>query len=222
MNRTSPLLTVDVVLVFPRGTELQVALAPRLAESEPFYGRHALPGGWVRPDEDADTQATAERVLWQKLGVRARYLEQLGTFSGASRDPRGWSASVVYLMLSDGQGLPEDLKAVPLNAPGALPFDHAQIVEAAAQRLRHKAQYSLAQAALLEQPFTLGQLQQMTERVMGAPVDRHSFRRHVAGFSSLVPLNEQTQGGRHRPAALYRVEGNLAQTFASKNLSAGA
>lgn len=220
MQYPSPLLTVDVVLVFPAQGQLRVALVTREDPKEPFAGQAALPGGWVRPEEDRDTQATAERVLRQKLGVQARYLEQLGTFSGATRDPRGWSASVAYLMLSDGQGLPEGLRSVPLFEPGALPFDHAAIVEAAASRLQQKALYSLTPAALLPQPFTLGQLQQMVETILRAPVDRHSFRRHIAGFEALEQLEGKTSTGRHRPAALFQIAGDLSRAFAPRNLSA--
>src|SRR5262245_31930104 len=89
--------TVDVVLLTLRAGQLHVALLRR--DREPFKDILALPGGYVHADEDQDTLDAACRVLRDKTGIESPYLEQLATFSGAARDPRGWSLSVAYYAL---------------------------------------------------------------------------------------------------------------------------
>ena len=99
----------------------------------------------MRVDADADTDQTARRVLREKLGFEPAHLEQACTESGP-RDPRGWSASVVYLALhaadalqplaDDGRITLHDIEALP-----ALAFDHNRLIALAAQRLRAKSAY---------------------------------------------------------------------------------
>ncbi len=95
---TSPILcTVDVVLLTLHEQALHVLLQRR--EREPFAGALALPGGFIHTEEDASAWHAAERVLAQKTGITSPYLEQLATWAGPGRDPRGWSLSVVYYAL---------------------------------------------------------------------------------------------------------------------------
>lgn len=93
-----PILTVDIVPLTLHADRLCVLRAVR--DREPFAGEAALIGGYVHVDEDAHLGATARRVLADKAGLRELYVEQLSTFSGPTRDPRGWSASVVFLLVA--------------------------------------------------------------------------------------------------------------------------
>jgi 8-oxo-dGTP diphosphatase len=91
------LCTVDVVLLTLRAGALSVGLLRR--EVPPFVDVPALPGGYVHAQEDSDALATAARILDTKLGLATPYLEQVATFSGPARDPRGWSISIAYAAL---------------------------------------------------------------------------------------------------------------------------
>ncbi len=93
-NYPRPWVMVDMALFTIRDERLCLILARR--KEPPFEGLHALPGGFVHVQEDADTEAAARRVIRGKIGFDAPYLEQLYTFSGTVRDPRGWSVSVAY------------------------------------------------------------------------------------------------------------------------------
>src|SRR5258708_693407 len=95
-----PIATVDLVIFILPDTGLEVLLMRR--DADPFLGCWALPGGWIHADEDADLEAAARRVLRDKTGVETPYLEQLQSFGGASRDPRGWIVSVAYVALVSG------------------------------------------------------------------------------------------------------------------------
>src|SRR5450432_4412475 len=94
---SKPIASVDLVIFALSETGLQVLLMKR--GSEPFADHWALPGGWIHVDEDGDLDAAARRVLEDKTGVEIPYLEQLRTFGGSSRAPRGWSLSIAYVAL---------------------------------------------------------------------------------------------------------------------------
>jgi ADP-ribose pyrophosphatase YjhB (NUDIX family) len=197
--------TVDVVLLTLQGESLQVALMRR--GYDPHQGNLALPGGFVHADEDQDTRAAALRMLRAKTGIVAPYLEQLHTFSGRTRDPRGWSLSVVYYALVPHQVMSEEVLLLPLDQLPDLPFDHRAMIDLAEQRLRSKSQYSSLPCHLLEQPFTLPALQRVYEILLGEPLNKVSFRRKMDEMAMLEPVDgEFTVGQAHRPAQLYRLK----------------
>jgi 8-oxo-dGTP diphosphatase len=182
-----PLTTVDVVIFTVIDEALQVLLVKRPAESgDPFPDLWALPGGFVDIDLDEDLLDCARRKLKEKTGVVSSYLEQLGSWGSAKRDPRGWSATHVYfalipsrdVVLAKGANAAE-VSWLPIDqALGRvkLAFDHAAILAAAADRLRGKVEYTSLPAFLLSEPFTLPQLQRVYEIVLGRPVDKSGFR----------------------------------------------
>jgi 8-oxo-dGTP diphosphatase len=151
-----PFTTVDVVIFTVADDALQVLLVQRpsakQAIAEPFPGCWALPGGFVDVDADRDLQACAERKLRENTGVQSPYLEQLGSWGGASRDPRGWSATHVYFALISGRDVElakganaADVawfKVDEVMANPRLAFDHAAILHCALERLRGRVEYT--------------------------------------------------------------------------------
>src|SRR5437588_7483049 len=131
-------LTVDcVVFGFDEG-ELKVLLIQR--GLEPFKGRWALPGGFVRVDETVD--AAARRELSEETGLTNVFLEQLYTFGAVDRDPRERVVSVAHSALvrlaEDPASGAADASAAawfPVAKPPALAFDHAEILRTALCRL---------------------------------------------------------------------------------------
>lgn len=202
-----PILTVDLTLFTIRQGRLGVALQRR--DKAPFEGRQALIGGYVHVDEDADTQATAARVLRTKAGLEGIFLEQLMTFSGPARDPRGWSASVAYYALVPETSLEPVLRRaieiVPVDAVGELPFDHNAIVARGVERLRVKAAYSSLPAFLLPPTFTLPQLREIYETVMGQRLNDSAFRRKIEELKVIEPVEGEFSKASARPARLYRL-----------------
>jgi 8-oxo-dGTP diphosphatase len=202
-----PITTVDVVLLTLHEAQLAVALTTRTAE--PFKGLLALPGGYVHVEQDQDSLQSARRVLLEKTGIKAPYLEQLYSFAGAARDPRGWSVSITYYALVPSSALEAATAgAISLTAVddiGQLPFDHSQIVAAAVRRVRDKSSYSSLPCHLLPSRFTLAELQSTYEQVMGEKLDKSSFRRKLAALDFLEPVRGELKSGAHRPAQLYRV-----------------
>ncbi|SAI19974.1 Bifunctional NMN adenylyltransferase/Nudix hydrolase [Bordetella ansorpii] len=199
--------TVDVVLLTLRDHALHVVLLKR--RGEPHAGVPALPGGYIHPQEDATAWDAAARMLREKTGIVSPYLEQLATYSGRQRDPRGWSLSVVYYALVPDALVPDDgegLSVVPVADLPQLPFDHAEIVQLAVSRVRAKSQYSSLPVYLCGERITLPQLQAVYEAVLGEPINKVSFRRKVEELGMLEPVEgELLTGAAHRPAQVYRL-----------------
>lgn len=207
LESSTIICTVDVVLLTLGDDALQVLLLRR--DREPFKGVLALPGGYVHAQADQSAHDAAVRVLRDKAGIVSPYLEQLATFSGPGRDPRGWSVSIAYYAVVPPallQSARSDHVLLPVSKLPSLPFDHHRIVEAAVARLRSKSQYSSLPAHLCGDRFTLPQLQSVYEAVLGEPINKVSFRRKVDELAMVEPIaGEMEIGGAHRPAQLYRL-----------------
>ena len=206
----TPLIcTVDVALLTLTEEGLSVALLKR--EREPYKNVSALPGGFIHVEADMNGYDAALRVLRDKTGVEVPYLEQLATFSGPARDPRGWSVSIAYYALVPHSVIAKaahpGLTLASVDRLHTLPFDHTTIVETAVERLRSKSQYSSLPCFLVGELFTLPQLQRVYEALMGEPIHKVSFRRKMTEMDVLEPVEGQTDAaGAHRPAQLYRLK----------------
>lgn len=202
-------VTADVAVFTLQDGALRVLLVRR--GNEPFKGAWAIPGGFVRPDEDLE--ACARRELDEETGVSGFYLEQLYTFGGVDRDPRERVVTVAYYALipSDKVVLKasSDADAVawfPVNRLPELAFDHKAILAAARQRLAAKLDYSTIAFQFLPATFTLSELQGVYETIHGAPLDKRNFRKAILGLGKLEATGKYRREGAHRPAMLYRLK----------------
>src|SRR5712691_8493954 len=179
-------LTVDCVVFGLDEAELKVLLIQRALE--PFKGRWALPGGFVRVDETLDE--AARRELAEEAGLKDLFLEQLYTFGAVDRDPRERVVSVAYyalVKLSDHRAKAATDAAnaewFPISKVPRLAFDHADILATALSRLKGKVRYQPVGFELLPPKFTLSQLQHLYEAVLAAKLDKRNFRKKVLGRS---------------------------------------
>mgnify|MGYP003585495310 FL=1 len=211
-----PLVMVDTALFTILDERLCLLLARR--REPPFEGVLALPGGFVHIEEDTDTTMAARRVIRGKLGIDAPYLEQLFTFSGPARDPRGWSISIAYYALIPAALLSQSqaAEAVPVEELPTLPFDHPQIVDKAIERLRGKATYSSLPAFLLPSEFTMNDLHRIYQQTIGTRLDQASFRHKILEQDIIEPMPNRFRSGAHRPAQLYRLTSRALTPFERK------
>jgi 8-oxo-dGTP diphosphatase len=198
-------VTVDIVVFTVHEQTLQVLLIER--GIDPFKGRYALPGGFVRAEETLEQAAFRE--LLEETGTKDVYLEQLYTFGDPHRDPRGRVVTVAYYALVPSDKWPllagTDAAAAgwyPVSALPALAFDHKGIVEYAVDRLRNKLEYTNVGFQLLPAKFTLSALQALHEAILGKPLDKRNFRRKVLGLGLVKPSKEMQATGR-KPAQLF-------------------
>ena len=206
-----PIVTIDVVLLTILSGSLHAAVIKRTAE--PHAGMSALPGGYLRPEEDSSIEAAALRVLRDKAGLPALHLEQLKVFSGPTRDPRGWSISCAFLALVPHDRLPDPdgryelVTTKELDEPGRLAFDHQEILQAAIARLRGKGNYSTLPAALVADEFTLTELRTAYEIAFGNQINRTDFRRKILSLDAIEETGAQRKAdGPARPALTYRLK----------------
>ena len=225
-----PAVAVDLVLLGLSGGRPTLLLLKR--DRHPHAGRHALPGGFVGIDESLDDAAA--RVLREKAGGARAHLEQLYTFGAVERDPRMRIITVAYLALLTEAVFAEARMRAPTLLPGtvaassaeegsvtvhasdgaALPlaFDHAEIVALAIRRLRGKLDYSEVGFALLPALFTLRQLQDVHEAILGTGLNKPAFRRRMLDRGWLDPTGRFETGTSYRPAELYRLRQTSSHT----------
>lgn len=204
-----PLVVVDIALFTIEQGQLKVLLVQR--SEEPEAKRWALPGGVLKPDLDDSLQAAARRVLRTKVSVDIPHVAEVCTFSGASRDPRGWSVAVLFYALLPRDKVHELVRskiealkwADPAQPGHRLAFDHALHLRAALQTVQGKVEAQTLPLHLLPEKFTLTELQHTCEAILGRPLDKGAFRRRLKTTQELVSTEEFVRGAQ-RPAQLYR------------------
>jgi 8-oxo-dGTP diphosphatase len=203
----APILTVDVVVFTIEDGILKVLLTRRF--KEPFKGAYALPGAFIDPAEKLDE--AAKRILKERAGVTGVeiFLEQLYTFDGSGKDPRGSIPTVAYFALVRRDQIifhPElhrDAMLIPVKNLPPMAFAHADIVRYASNRLRFKLEYTNAVAALLPTAFTFAELQKAYETIFDRTIDKRNFRKKFLALNLIKETTKMRAGGRHRPARLY-------------------
>ena len=219
-----PLVSVDMSIFSVIDGELQVLLIKR--GDYPAKGKWALPGGFIDLKNDKDLLATAQRKLKEKTGVDTPYLEQVASFGGPKRDPRGWSVTIAYfalinhdeIVLQSGNNT-EEVAWIPVQSVGkqrALAFDHKDILKTCHERLRSKVTYTALPVHLLPKEFTLSELQKTFEIILGKSVDKKSFRRRILDVDILKETGRMKASGT-RPAMLYSVNARGKNYYFSRN-----
>jgi 8-oxo-dGTP diphosphatase len=207
------IVSVDVVLLSVHSGRLCLLMNRR--SEEPFRGALALPGVAVRCEEPL--AAAARRALVTKAGLGSTFvelvhLEQLATFDGIYRDPRGRTISVAHLGLTARTPEPaREARAawqpIPALDRARLPFDHDLIVQTALARLRGKLRYTNLAGRLLPEVFRIVELQRIYEAILGRRLNQANFRTKLLRIGLLERVGIQAQaagpaGG--RPPHLYR------------------
>ncbi|MET8282328.1 NUDIX domain-containing protein [Micromonospora sp. NPDC005174] len=210
-------VTVDVVALTIRDDALHLLLIRR--GEAPFAGHWALPGGFVRPDEDLTTGARRELAEETGLGgegLRRVHLEQLGSYGAPDRDPRMRVVSIAHLAFAPD--LPEPAAGtdadeaiwLPVTALSSrqLAFDHGRVIDDALERARSKLEYTPLATRFLAAEFTISELRAVYETVWGHPLHAGNFHRKVLsvpGFVESTGASTERGGTRGGPRArLYR------------------
>jgi len=211
-----PAVAVDLVLMSVVEGAPAALLIRR--DAHPAQGKWALPGGFVGIDEALDD--AARRILHEKAHMDGAWIEQLYTFGAPGRDPRTRVITIAYFALLPAERFAAALRSGPgltlariigdpveaLGEDGPLPlaFDHDAILDVAIRRLRGKLDWSPIGFALLPEAFTLRQLQDVHEAILGTKLNKPAFRRRMTDKGWIAPTGERETGTSYRPAELYR------------------
>jgi 8-oxo-dGTP diphosphatase len=196
-------VSVDVALFTPHGGRLTVLLTrsvdPRARD------RWELPWDSIREGESLEDAAA--RIATSALGAAPALLEQLGAFADRRRHPGGAELSVAWLGLA-AEGTPAPLGGslawFPTDELSGLAPMHAAMVQDALRALRLRLDYSPIAFRLLPPQFTLSELQQIYELLLGRRIHKASFRRALHAAWLVEPTDEWRSEGRGRPAQLFR------------------
>ena len=209
-------VTVDVAVFTIRDDALHVLLIER--GGEPFLGAQALPGGFVRPDEDLDRAAARELAEETGLTAGSWHLEQLAAYGAPDRDPRMRVVTVAYWAIcaelpalrGGGDAVAAALTPVEKIEHGdvRLAFDHERIVKDAVERTRSRLEHTALAVKFCPPAFTIGQLRRVYEAVWRTRLDPGNFQRNVQASDAFEPRADTppTPGARRgRPASLWSV-----------------
>lgn len=210
-------ISVDCVIFGFENKELKILLIKSdLAE---FADKWSLLGDLVKVDEDLDD--APYRVLKQRTGLDDVFLQQVGSFGAINRHPSGRVITTAYyslinirnhkLKITDNEVHWHSLKDLK-----NLAFDHKQIIEACLERLRIQIMDEPVIFNLLPEKFSLRELQDLYQAILGTKLDRRNFRKKIALKNWLDDLDEMEDDVPHRPGKLYKLKTGLKKTPVQK------
>ena len=208
-NYDTPLMTVDTAIFSIINNQLNVLLVNR--NEYPAKGQKALPGGFIDIHKDKQLDDAAYRKLEEKTGIKSPYLEQIETIGSPSRDPRGWSTTVLYFSLINKiQDVPpkgsQDAFWAPIKNIPSLAFDHNHLIKLALARLHAKVTYTALPIELLPTEFTLTELQKVYEIILQRKLPTKSFRRRIEAANIIENTGRSKVSGK-RTAQLFTSNG---------------
>ena len=191
---------------------------------------YSLPGGYVGREEDLD--GAAQRILRERSGLEAVYLEQCGTFGDHRRTGGKISEDIFstmgvnppadcwimqrfisvgyYALVNYAAARPApghfDAECIwcPLDQLPEMIFDHRDITAKALDTLRLLLDIKVPRSNLLPETFTMNELQQLYESILGKPLLRSNFQRKMLNMDILERLDKKFGGGAHKAPYLYR------------------
>ncbi|MBP5563209.1 MAG: NUDIX hydrolase [Bacteroidales bacterium] len=199
-----PAVTVDNVVFRFDGTHLNVLLIKR--GNEPFKDCWAFPGGFL--DEDETLEEAARRELKEETGLTTKYLNEVGAFSDLDRDPRGRTITVAFASVVQPNKTAavagddaKDARWFNIHEMPKLAFDHEKICRMALWKLRIAFINTPVAFALLNDIFTLPEMQRLYTDVFSREFDRRNFQKKflVSGILTPVAQSDEEKKSPHSP-----------------------
>ena len=200
-----PAVTTDCVIFGFDGKRLQVLLIER--GIDPFKGKWAFPGGFIKMDESAEEGALRE--LREETGLDNAYIEQFHAFSDPNRDPRERVITIAFyalVKLQEVKGADDaaDARWFDLDKVPSLAFDHDMILRTALMELRKQIHFEPVGFELLPEKFTIKELQNLYEAILDVNFDRRNFYNKMKRFEILEQLEERVMPTPKKEAFLFR------------------
>lgn len=203
-------LSVDCVIFGYDKKKLKVLVFE--SDFEEYANMLSLIGDLVQPEEDLEE--APYRILRERAGLHNVYMEQVYTFGSVGRHPSGRVITTAYFSLVDikTHKLPAsetNLHWHDVDDICQMAFDHKIIFDTCLTRLREKVMEYPIVFNLLPEKFSLRELQDLYEAILGVELDRRNFRKRITLKNWLVDLNEMEEDVPHRPGKLYKLKNQL-------------
>lgn len=200
-----PAVTTDCVIFGFDGSNLKVLLIER--GIEPFKGKWALPGGFLKMDETAEEGALRE--LEEETGLTNAYIRQFHTFTEPGRDPRERVITIAHyalVRLQEVKGGDDAAQArwFAMDEIPPLAFDHDRILRLAQKMLRERIHFEPVGFELLPETFTMKQLQNLYEAILDVHFDRRNFAKKMYHLELLIQTDDMVRTSPKRESQLLR------------------
>lgn len=198
-------ITVDCVIFGFEENELKVLLIR--SDLQYFEGKWSLLGDVVRETEELED--AAYRVLQQRTGMNDVYLEQVKTFGSPKRHPGGRVVTIAFCSLLNIRHHElkihdNELHWHNITNLSDMAFDHSLIVDESYHWLQKRIQEHPLAFSLLPEKFSLRELQNLYEAILGVSLDRRNFRKKFFSMDFLIDVEEYELDVPHRPGKLYK------------------
>ena len=200
-----PAVTTDCGIFGFDGSDLKVLLIER--GIEPFKGKWALPGGFLKMDETAHEGALRE--LEEETGMKNAYIRQFHTFTEPGRDPRERVITIAHyalVQLQEVKGGDDAAQArwFTMDEIPPLAFDHDRILRMAQIMLRERIHFEPVGFELLPETFTMKQLQNLYEAILDVHFDRRNFAKKMFHLGLLIQTEDMVRTSPKRESQLLR------------------
>lgn len=207
-------ISVDCVIFGYDAKDLKVLVIK--SDLEEYEGLYSLLGDLIKPDEDLDT--APYRILKERTGLDDVFLEQVQAFGSIGRHPSGRVVTIAYYSLIDIKNHKlqlnhNDLHWHAVNDINELAFDHKLILDNCLHRLQQQLMEKPIVFNLLPEKFSLRQLQELYQAILGQELDRRNFRKKMSIKDWLEDIDEMEDNVPHRPGKLYRLKNEFRKSF---------
>lgn len=200
-----PAVTADCVIFGFDGVVIKVLLIQR--GIDPFKGKWAFPGGFMNMDETAEE--CAKRELEEETGLKSASVEQFFCFSDVNRDPRERVITIAHyalVKLSEVKGGDDAISArwFAMDEIPSLAFDHDRILRMAVNCLKERIFFKPIGFELLPEVFTMTELQNLYEAILGVKFDRRNFYNKMLKLGVLSEAEPRPSDASRRTPNKYR------------------
>ncbi len=198
-------LTIDCAIFGFEENKLKILLIK--SDLEVFEDKLSLLGDMVRDNEELDD--AAYRIMKERTGMTDVFLDQVRAFGHPNRHPGGRVITIAYCSLlninhHELKIHDNDLHWHSVASLKEMAFDHKDIVDSCYAWLQKRIQEHPLGFNLLPEKFSLRELQNLYEAILGVTLDRRNFRKKFASMDLLIDIDEMEQDVPHRPGKLYK------------------
>jgi 8-oxo-dGTP diphosphatase len=224
MQQLNPNVSVDCVILGFDRDRLKVLLIEREGDYPDLASKLALPGDLIFNHENLIM--AAHRVLEELTGLKDIFLKQIGAFGDPDRisketdkqwlksiraNPEARVITIAYYSLVQitdyephASSFAQSANWYDVEEIEDLAFDHFKILQQALDQLRQEIRQHPIGFNLMPELFTLRQLQNMYEAILGKPLDKRNFRRKILKLNILTPTDEKEKDVAHKPAQYFK------------------